>query len=526
MLMLNKFLSFIQAFIFSLLLAFSVVILWLNLQYATLTDLVTFKERVTVVPRGIVLTLLVSLALLSAAAVLYKVFTGLSRRIIFLILALSVPLSLGIGIILARNNPYPPNYDQRIVWEMAGYLTGYNNNITYSYIPNYWIKYPQQKTIAVILSWFIRLTRSGSPYYFRLFNALAFALYVSGSFILTRRLWNNDAAALLAAVMTASFLPMYFYVNYVYSTVAVMTAVLWAFICFIMSQDKEDVLHSILLPGAGSILLFFSNTFYEATLIATVAAILYLILCAAKRRLSLSKKRLAGMALAAAVIIFLPVPVKTFADREFETRIEVEPNDGFPMTSWILMGIQTEEGVNGPGSYDDSTDFIFADHNYNTEETAADINRRIRETVREYLRGERSLTFFRDKTIIQWCDPWFSSATMTFFPGLIDEKDQNPFYASLISGGALKTEEKVYSFVIPFIALGAAAAAFLLLVRPELSPGAALPAMYFIGGFIFQLFWESKSRYCLPYFLILIPFAAFGASELPALIRRIRSAKR
>ena len=124
MLMLNKFLSFIQAFIFSLLLAFSVVILWLNLQNATLTDLVTFKERVTVVPRGIVPTLLVSLALLSAAAVLFKVFTGLSRRIIFLILALSVLLSLGIGIILARNNPYPPNYDQRIVWEMAGYLAG------------------------------------------------------------------------------------------------------------------------------------------------------------------------------------------------------------------------------------------------------------------------------------------------------------------------------------------------------------------------------------------------------------------
>ena len=522
--MLNKLLGFIQALVYSLLLTFSVVIFWLNLRYTTHTDLVTFQERVTIVPRGIVPTLLLSLLLMSVAFLLYKALTRLSRTVIFVILTLTVLLSLGIGTVLARYNPYPPNYDQRIVWDMAGYLAGYNDNITYSYIPNYWIKYPQQKTISVILSFFIRLTRNGSPYYFRLFNALAIALYVSGCFILTRKVLKNNAAALLAAVMTALFLPLYFYVNYVYSTVITMTAVLWGFVCFIVSQDKEDVLHSILLPIAGSFLLFFSNLFYKATLIATVATVLYLLFCAAEKRFSLPKKRMAGMVLAASIIVLLPAPVKAYADHVFETRIEVEPNDGFPMTGWILMGIQSEYGVNGPGSYDSSTDFIFADHDYNTAETAADINQQIKETLREYLLGKRSLTFFRDKTIIQWCDPWFSSATMTFFPAEIEESDQTFLYDFLISDGILTQEEILFSYFIPFVSLSVAIAAFLLFHdRKKAGLALTLPAMYFIGGFIFQFFWESKSRYCLPYFLILIPFAAFGAAESAALLHRMKS---
>ena len=36
--------------------------------------------------------------------------------------------------------------------------------------------------------------------------------------------------------------------------------------------------------------------------------------------------------------------------------------------------------------------------------------------------------------------------------------------------------------------------------------------LYFAGGFTFQFFWEAKARYCLPFFLILFPFAAAAFS--------------
>jgi hypothetical protein len=34
------------------------------------------------------------------------------------------------------------------------------------------------------------------------------------------------------------------------------------------------------------------------------------------------------------------------------------------------------------------------------------------------------------------------------------------------------------------------------------------------GGFLFSLIWEAKSRYILPYFIMMIPYAAIGITEL------------
>jgi hypothetical protein len=34
------------------------------------------------------------------------------------------------------------------------------------------------------------------------------------------------------------------------------------------------------------------------------------------------------------------------------------------------------------------------------------------------------------------------------------------------------------------------------------------------GGFLFSLIWEAKTRYILPYFIMMIPYAAIGLTEL------------
>lgn len=39
---------------------------------------------------------------------------------------------------------------------------------------------------------------------------------------------------------------------------------------------------------------------------------------------------------------------------------------------------------------------------------------------------------------------------------------------------------------------------------------AQLLGIAFFGGFLFQLVWETKSRYCFPFFVFLLPLAAVG----------------
>lgn len=52
----------------------------------------------------------------------------------------------------------------------------------------------------------------------------------------------------------------------------------------------------------------------------------------------------------------------------------------------------------------------------------------------------------------------------------------------------------------------------------------------FLGGFFFHILWEAKSRYIIPYFLILIPIASIKLNKnilkLPLTIERIKENKK
>lgn len=44
--------------------------------------------------------------------------------------------------------------------------------------------------------------------------------------------------------------------------------------------------------------------------------------------------------------------------------------------------------------------------------------------------------------------------------------------------------------------------------------------MVIIGGFIFHTFWEAKSQYILPYFVLMLPLFVAGSVELVRLCRK------
>ncbi len=54
----------------------------------------------------------------------------------------------------------------------------------------------------------------------------------------------------------------------------------------------------------------------------------------------------------------------------------------------------------------------------------------------------------------------------------------------------------------------------LLSWRDRASGASLVPALVFIGGFFFHLFWEAKCQYTIPYFVLLIPYAAAGYGRL------------
>lgn len=54
---------------------------------------------------------------------------------------------------------------------------------------------------------------------------------------------------------------------------------------------------------------------------------------------------------------------------------------------------------------------------------------------------------------------------------------------------------------------------FLIKNRKDMSNEAVLLITIFLGGFFFHILWEAKSRYIIPYFVILIPIASIKLNK-------------
>ena len=58
------------------------------------------------------------------------------------------------------------------------------------------------------------------------------------------------------------------------------------------------------------------------------------------------------------------------------------------------------------------------------------------------------------------------------------------------------------------------AGCILFIKRNKWKPEQLVLLLIFLGGFAFHTIWEAKSDYVLPYFVLLIPYAAAGLGQL------------
>lgn len=115
--------------------------------------------------------------------------------------------------------------------------------------------------------------------------------------------------------------------------------------------------------------------------------------------------------------------------------------------------------------------------------------------------------FFAKKTISGWCDPYFQSL---WYNVGIENKDED--MASIINGRKYKIIAIYEKALITLIYGGALVA--IIKNRKDLSNEFILLITIFIGGVLFHTIWEMKSRYTLPYVIMIIPIANIGIQEI------------
>ena len=379
---------------------------------------------------------------------------------------------------------------------------------------SYYKTYSQQKIICLMMMLFIKIFQNNGLLAYRIFCLICASLIIFLGGKQAYHLSGREEAGTASAIMLVEFIPIVLYSTYVYGTLPSLCFTLLAFYA-VTRLIQTQRLYWLVVELVAIPLMY---AFYTATMIAMIAIIVVLILYAV---VSFQKRnsRVAIAALFGAVLpFFLVCGIRVAAGNIFCQYTGLNPNeDTLPATAWIRMGLTSDSDL-GPGGYDASNVGLFQDKGSDTEKTDAAARKEIHSALEDYRNGSRPMTFFWKKTETQWLDPWFNGLTMTVYsPDPEKMGILAPLFVPL-------TLERIQRCLLALMNVCYCMASLYLILqirnkKPRLET--LLLPLYFVGGFVFQLFWETKGRYCFPYYVCLLILAGIATASLEHfLVRR------
>ena len=197
-------------------------------------------------------------------------------------------------------------------------------------------------------------------------------------------------------------------------------------------------------------------------------------------------------------------------------------HSGMPKTAWIAMGLQ--EGPLAPGWFNSYTDTLYISSSGDEATIKQEALSSIKSSVVNFIQSPGyALRFFTQKAIIQWCEPTYSGFWVSA-PDIVHGEDRE--LRAIITLLYFGQPHDIAVFLMDTTQLLFYGGAAYCLIRrfKKLSIAQLTPAIIIIGGAAYHLISESKCLYALPYYVLFVPYAAFGiyilCKDLSELLRR------
>ena len=264
----------------------------------------------------------------------------------------------------------------------------------------------------------------------------------------------------------------------------------------------------------------FSIWFKTFGLIFLIAQCILLVLAAMRRG---SLRPLAG----ALAVLVLWQGVDAGGKAFMERRLGYEMNEGGPMLLTIAMGMQTTgDNSMAEGWFNGYNHRVYREAGWDeaaaSEQAKADIAARLAEFAAD---KKMTARFYWNKTASQWAEPtyqclWLSMPISKLWQGeALTPKEKFVFQGPV--DGFLESWMDLYQSMVWLMA-----AVYVTARRRHLNAERLTPALVILGGFLFQLLWEAKSQYTLPYFLLAVPYASAGVQRMANWITAKKARKR
>ncbi|MBQ8816498.1 MAG: glycosyltransferase family 39 protein [Lachnospiraceae bacterium] len=421
------------------------------------------------------------------------------------ILAVCCLLFWGVCIWWVSIVPYQMDGDQLIVWynsvlALEGDFTMYGHG-------GQMFIYPQQQGLSFLYELLFRITGSTSYRMIGYVNASMAPLTLFFGYQCTKECFGEKAGMRFLPFMMLC-LPYIIYSPYVYGDIPSICygfILLWA----VLKAINKGQYRYYVLACIVAVLALMSRMNMWIFFIGVVIGLVYLAL----HRWSF-KPVLLG------VCMVLSASLGMTGLKQFNSYRSGEPvSEGMPAILWVAMGLQYSEW--GAGYYNHYSKGVYEKAGFDSDAAAAVGMQEVKDRLKIFLSDPaQTKMFFEAKMEMQWLDPLFESIEFT---GRFNEEVEKPgeFVTWIYQGEG-------YSILCGFCShVMAAVYIFAMLgVISRLSEKSPvwqdIPLIIFVGGFLFSIVWEAKARYMLPYFVLLLPYAANGLAAGTQMIGQIR----
>lgn len=410
-------------------------------------------------------------------------------------------------------NDAVPKFDQEILFKEAKIIAGYEEG---RFNTTYFEFYPRNKMIVLLMALLLKIL-GNSMISFRILNVIGAIILLLSVSLSVKRLWKKEVITVLTALLMVMYYPIVIYTCYLYGTLlsAAFGALgVYGVVCFCEEKKWKYIIISMFsFP--------FAIQMHQSAAIMMIAAMFYMLLYC-------SKKTLLQIIICYILFLMMLFTFNKIGDVFYENITKVELKDSVPTLADIYMGISGEGGYGGPGSQNNDNVNLFMDNNCDAEATSKEAWERIKIIIWEYISGERSIDFFVEKTKFQWLDPTFGSRKIIEVNHV--DKGEPPNSEAYLRMYNSDWRTAGYKILVVGLIIIYSLNLFTViyqLIRRECNNLHFFIRILLIGGFVFQLLWESISRYCFSYFIWLIPGAAYGVFILyEIIIRRVKVSER
>lgn len=219
-------------------------------------------------------------------------------------------------------------------------------------------------------------------------------------------------------------------------------------------------------------------------------------------------------------LIVISIPASSFLLKSYYQSVTHVPiSQGLPMLAYVTMGTQDSPVAPSIGGWwDGYNTWLLKNNDFDRPKAVEQAKNDLKKNMQTfYNQPMYAVEFFYKKILSTWLEPTFQSIWTGPLPDLGNVQNSRILKS-------IYEEKNGYNFLNSFGKVLTVSIYLLTLIsvvynikNKNFSAFELFTIIFFLGGFFFHIFWETKSQYVYIYVLLLIPSAAKGLEKLESI---------